>query len=40
MGTLDLRIAAVAVVNSVTLLTRNRRDFSLVSGLVIDDWSV
>jgi tRNA(fMet)-specific endonuclease VapC len=40
LGTQDLRIAAVAFVNALTLLTRNRRDFSLVPSLRIDDWSV
>src|SRR5437764_902807 len=32
IGTLDLRIASVAFVNGLILLTRNRRDFSPVPG--------
>jgi tRNA(fMet)-specific endonuclease VapC len=40
IGTPDLKIAAVALANNLILLTRNRRDFGLVPGLKIDDWSV
>lgn len=40
IGTQDLKIAAVALANNLTLLTRNRRDFSRVPGLVLDDWSI
>ena len=40
VGTQDLKIAAVVLVNSLTVLTRNRRDFNRVPGIVVDDWSV
>ncbi len=40
VGTQDLKIAAVALANNLTLLTRNRVDFSRVPGLLIDDWSI
>jgi tRNA(fMet)-specific endonuclease VapC len=40
IGTQDLKIAATALTNRLPLVTANRRDFSRVSGLVIEDWSV
>jgi tRNA(fMet)-specific endonuclease VapC len=39
IGTQDLKIAAVALASNLTLLTRNRRDFARIPGLVLDDWS-
>jgi tRNA(fMet)-specific endonuclease VapC len=40
VGTLDLKIAAIAVENALTVLTRNRADFGRVPGLKLQDWSV
>lgn len=40
VGTQDLKIAAVALVHQLIVLTRNRRVFGRVPGLRIDDWSV
>jgi tRNA(fMet)-specific endonuclease VapC len=39
IGVQDLKIAAVALTNQLILLTRNRRDFSQIQGLRLDDWS-
>ncbi len=39
IGHRDLKIAAVALANNLTLLTRNKSDFSAIPGLVIADWS-
>jgi tRNA(fMet)-specific endonuclease VapC len=40
IGTMDLKIAATALANDATLLTRNTSDFGRIPGLRIEDWSV
>lgn len=38
VGTMDLKIASIALANDATLLTRNTNDFERVPGLHIEDW--
>jgi tRNA(fMet)-specific endonuclease VapC len=40
IGMMDLRIAAVALENGLTVVTRNQRDINRVPGLATEDWSV
>lgn len=38
-STHDLRIAATCAARGVTLISRNRRDFERVPGLVVEFWT-
>jgi len=38
LGTMDLKIAATALVNNALLLSANRRDFERVPGLRVENW--
>ena len=38
IGTMDLRIASIALVHDATLLTRNTVDFAQVPGLKFENW--
>lgn len=40
IGTMDLRIAAIALANGRTLLTRNAVDFAKVPNLSYEDWTI
>lgn len=39
IGTMDLKIASIAISNKAILLTRNLSDFQQVSGLIAEDWT-
>lgn len=40
IGTMDLRIAAIALSRGMIVLTRNTVDFERVPNLLIEDWTV
>lgn len=40
LGTMDLRIASIALLHDAVLLTRNLSDFSKVPNLKIEDWTI
>jgi tRNA(fMet)-specific endonuclease VapC len=37
---MDLKIAATAIANNATLLSRNLKDFNKVPGLKVENWAV
>lgn len=39
INTMDLRIAAIAIVNQMTIVSRNGVDFERVPNLKIEDWT-
>jgi tRNA(fMet)-specific endonuclease VapC len=39
IGTMDLRIASIALARGFTVLTRNLVDFERVPGLAAEDWT-
>jgi tRNA(fMet)-specific endonuclease VapC len=39
LGNMDLKIAAIALTQSATLLTRNYIDFGQIDGLAIENWA-
>lgn len=39
IGTMDLRLAAIALSRNLVVITRNARDFAKVPGLKIEDWT-
>jgi len=38
IGSMDLKLACIALAHDATLLTRNATDFSRVPGLRIENW--
>lgn len=40
IGTMDLRIASIALTHKATLLSCNLRDFTKIPGLKVEDWLI
>jgi tRNA(fMet)-specific endonuclease VapC len=39
VGTMDLKIAAIAIANDALLISRNLKDFRKIPGLDVEDWT-
>ena len=39
IGTMDLKLASIVLVNNATLLSRNLRDFRRIPNLRVEDWT-
>ncbi len=39
LGIMDLRIAAIVIANDATLVTSSLRDFAVIDGLRVEDWT-
>jgi tRNA(fMet)-specific endonuclease VapC len=39
LGSMDLKIAAIAIAHQATLLTRNLKDFAQIENLHVEDWT-
>jgi tRNA(fMet)-specific endonuclease VapC len=39
LGTMDLKIAAIAITTNSTLLARNKSDFEKIEGLTFENWT-
>lgn len=40
IGTMDLKIAAIAISQNARLLSRNLKDFQKVPALMVEDWTI
>ncbi len=40
LGTMDMKIACIALVQEATLLSRNVKDFQRIPGLQVEDWTI
>ncbi len=40
VGTMDLKIAAIALIHDATVVSRNVVDFKKIPGLRVEDWTV
>jgi len=39
VGTMDLKIASIAISNNAILVSRNLSDFEQIPGLTVEDWT-